>query len=110
MARERFSHPEVLKRRQKTSEMYLSGITCQEIAERLSVSVSTASRDVKWLHRYWQSRSRPIWIRRLLIPLAARFEHLVSLYWEGWRRLLVEKETKTALRTNPGNGEWIGIL
>lgn len=76
---------ELTSRRQKVSEMYLSGSYMSVIAESLGVDTATISRDLAELRKEWLDRSINHIDQKKAIELA-KLDRLEVTYWEAWER------------------------
>ena len=78
----------------RIGELYLRGWSQAEIAEELSLSVPTISRDIATLHDDWIKSSLVDYDEAKAKELA-KIDRLEYEYWDAWLRSCEDKETET---------------
>lgn len=75
----------IAARRQSTAEMYLSGKTQAQIAQKWGVTQQTISLDLKWIHAEWVANAQ-INFGEAKARELARIDRLEREYWQAWER------------------------
>jgi hypothetical protein len=88
---------------EKLSELVLEGKSQGEMAQRLGVSQSQVSQDLKKLDERWQKALHNADMHKA--RELARLYRLERKYNEAWERSLADKEIKTAERTTVGQSD-----
>lgn len=75
----------LMKRRVEVAEMYLSGHSQVQIAEKMDVSVNTVAKDLHEIRRVWVSRMEAVFEERKAQELA-KIDRLEQVAWEAYER------------------------
>lgn len=86
--------------RKVMASLYLQGIGQYEIANRLGLSQTTVSRDLKVLHKTWL-KSALVDLNEARSRELAKIDHLELTYWEAWIDSCKDKE-QTTMTAKPG--------
>jgi len=92
------------KRRAEVAEYYLKGVPQFKIAERLGVSKSQITRDLKKLSEGWQKSAMDD-MSKIKARELAKLDVIEQEAWEAWRRSCEEKTKKAVKKKTYGKKE-----
>lgn len=104
MPSRRRNKAEVIRDRRRIADLYLQGVTQADIAEQLTISQSTVSRDIATLHDEWRE-SALVDINTAKAQELAKIDRLEREYWEAWLESCEDKESSVAEKTMLAKGE-----
>lgn len=89
------------QRREQISDLYLQGFPQYIIAEKVEVTQSQVSKDLKALSQIWQ-RTSLVNIDKIKAEDLAKIDQLERKYYEGWERSIRVQTTRKKKKTASG--------